>query len=67
VLDEMDFEGDEVDWPGFAARGLALAREVKAALPDCTVSYHNEARTRARKPSSTWAYEIGPAKQEPSK
>jgi len=65
ALDEKDFENEQVDWPGFAARGLLLAQEVKAALPDWTVNYHDEARARARMPPSTWSYEIRPSVRKP--
>lgn len=32
----------ELDWEAFAAEGLLIAREIKRALPDWTVIYHDE-------------------------
>jgi len=36
-------DGEIVDWRPFGAVGLAIARQVKAFLPDWTVVYCNEA------------------------
>ncbi len=45
--DDMDEAAPELDVARFAAEGLAIARAVKAALPDWTVVYHDEAKARA--------------------
>ena len=37
--DDMDEDAPALDAPRFAAEGLALARDLKAALPDWTVVY----------------------------
>ena len=44
--DDMDEEAPVLDVARFAAEGLALARAVKAALPDWTVIYHDEAKSK---------------------
>lgn len=41
--DDMDEAAPRLDVDAFAAEGLAIARAVKAALPDWTVVYHDEA------------------------
>ena len=48
--DEMDEDAPRLDVPAFAAEGRAIARAVKAALPDWTVVYHDEAASRAGRP-----------------
>jgi len=43
AYDEPEVAPDEPpDWREFSAQGLALAKEVKAALPDWTVMYSDE-------------------------
>ncbi len=43
--DDMDDAAPRLDVDRFAAEGLAIARAVKAALPDWTVIYHDEAKS----------------------
>ncbi len=65
--DEPEVEPDEPpDWREFSAQGLALAKEVKAALPDWTVMYFDEEKSADRhssggygeKPTKYYRYEI---------
>ena len=52
------FRGDVI---AFSAEGLAIARAVKAALPDWTVVYFDEAaskRTKKNEPRSAFEYEV---------
>lgn len=43
--DDMDEAAPKLDVARFAAEGLAIARAVKAALPEWTVVYHDESRS----------------------
>ena len=42
--DDMDEAAPRLDVARFSAEGFAIARAVKAALPDWTVMYHDEAK-----------------------
>ena len=44
--DDMDEDAPALDVARFAAEGLAIARALKAALPDWTVVYHDEAKSK---------------------
>lgn len=63
--------GDDWDREGFASQGRALARQMKAELPDWTVIYydvaavHRHGGTRARSPRHLWEYEIKEEKVDP--
>ncbi|MDO9709847.1 hypothetical protein [Paracraurococcus lichenis] len=48
----------QFDLAAFAAEGLAIARAVKAALPDWTVIYFDEAACRLDAPRESFEYEI---------
>ncbi|MGP7982960.1 hypothetical protein [Rhodoblastus sp.] len=57
-LDERAFEGEAVDWEPFGAEGLAIARAVKAALPDWTVFYFDELNAYSKQARETCCYEV---------
>ena len=56
--DDMDEEAPVLDVARFAADGLAIARAVKAALPDWTVIYHDEAKSKRGLPRGACESEI---------
>lgn len=56
--DDMDEDAPDLDVERFAAEGLAIARAVKAALPDWTVVYHDEARARRGLPRAACEAEV---------
>lgn len=56
--DDMDEDAPVLDADRFAADGLAIARSVKAALPDWTVVYHDEAKARRGLPRDSYEYEV---------
>lgn len=61
IEDAVDAEGRsyrECDWTAFSQEGLAIARAVKAALPDWTVIYFDEARAAIGGAPSGYEYEI---------
>ena len=49
ALEDLIFEGETVDWSQFAQTGLEIAREVKKALPDWTVIYHDQIKAQAQR------------------
>ena len=56
--DDMDEDAPKLDLNAFAAEGLAIARTVKAALPDWTVIYHDEAKSARGLPRAACESEI---------
>ena len=48
-LDDRAFNRETVDWSAFSQTGLAIAHDLKAAMPDWTVIYHDEAKARAQR------------------
>lgn len=56
--DDLDEDAPGLDVAGFAAEGLGIARAVKAALPDWTVVYHDEAAAAAGARREEVEYEI---------
>lgn len=56
--DDMDAEAPALDVDHFAADGLAIARAIKAALPDWTVIYHDEAKSKRGLPRDACESEI---------
>ena len=54
----MDADAPPLDAERFAADGLVLARALKAALPDWTVVYHDEAKSRAGLPRGECEHEV---------
>ena len=58
--DDMDADAPALDAERFGAEGLALAKAVKAALPDWTVVYHDEARSARGLPRPDCEVEIPP-------
>ena len=52
-------DSPDFDWTAFDAEGWSIARDVKAALPDWTVIYFDEARRR--RGARTCQVEIGSA------
>jgi hypothetical protein len=49
---------ENFDVDAFSAEGLAIAKAVKAALPEWTVVYFDEARADLDAPRDTYEYEI---------
>ncbi len=63
LLDDAVFEGETVDWREFSTEGLQVARDVKEALPDWTVIYHDEheamqTRGTRDRPRDKYEYEV---------
>lgn len=64
ALEEEERRYCDGDWQAFSAEGFAIARAVKAALPDWTVIYFDEARACAipfddrRRRSAEYEFEI---------
>ena len=56
--DDMDEDAPVLDVARFAAEGLAIARSLKAALPDWTVIYHDEAKSKRGLPGAACEFEI---------
>lgn len=56
--DDMDEAAPRLDVGRFAAEGLAIARSLKAALPDWTVIYHDEAKAAQGLPRDACEGEI---------
>jgi hypothetical protein len=57
-VEGLIYEQGYTDFGPFAAEGLAIARAVKAELPDWTVFYFDESKAYSKQPRETYDYEV---------